>query len=81
MGMMDYSRIDGIDTSGTVPISVNDLDEVLFLYQISYPENAFDPKMLQTGQYVGYWKNNQLLCVGGVHVYSPTYGVAALGNN
>jgi ribosomal protein S18 acetylase RimI-like enzyme len=80
MGLFDYSLITEVDTYGTVPISDVDLDEVEYLYQISYPDNSFDPRMLQTGQYIGFRKNNQLLCIGGVHVFSPTYGVAALGN-
>ena len=36
--------------------------------------------MLKTGQYIGYRVDGRLLSVGGVHVYSPTYRVAALGN-
>lgn len=80
MGLEDYSIIPKIDTNGTVPISDVDLEEVDNLYQISYPDHSFDPRMVQSGQYIGYRKNNQLLCIGGVHVYSPTYGVAALGN-
>jgi ribosomal protein S18 acetylase RimI-like enzyme len=80
MGLIDSSIIPEIDTTNTIPISNADLEEVEHLYQISYPNNAFDPRMLLTGQYFGYRKNNQLLCVGGVHVYSKTYGVAALGN-
>jgi len=80
MGLSDYSIIPEIETNGTVLISDDDLEEVENLYQISYPDNSFDPRMLQTGQYIGFRKANRLLCIGGVHVYSPTYGVAALGN-
>ena len=80
MALVDFSKIDQIETSGTALITEDDLDEVQTLYQISYPDNAFDPRMIRTDQYVGFWKNKQLLCIGGVHVYSPTYGVAALGN-
>jgi ribosomal protein S18 acetylase RimI-like enzyme len=80
MGLIDFSMITETDTNGTVTISSDDLEEVENLYQISYPDNSFDPRMLRTGQYVGYRKANQLLCIGGVHVYSPVYGVAALGN-
>ena len=37
--------------------------------------------MLETGQFVGIEDRvGQLVCVAGVHVYSPAYRVAALGN-
>lgn len=58
------------------------VDALEQLYARSYPGNWFDPRMLDTGQYVGLRCDNdgQLLAVAGVHVYSPRYGVAALGN-
>ena len=80
MGLVDFSLVKEIDTTGTESITDADLDELKHLFQISYPDNAFDPRMIQTGQYFGYRKNHQLVCIGGVHVYSPTYGVAAIGN-
>jgi GNAT superfamily N-acetyltransferase len=80
MGLVDYSQIEEINITNIVPITENDLAELQFLYQISYPGNAFDPRMILTGQYFGYRMNNRLLSVGGVHVYSPAYRVAALGN-
>ena len=36
--------------------------------------------MLATGRYVGVRRDGRLACVAGVHVYSPTWRVAALGN-
>ena len=36
--------------------------------------------MLETGQYLGLRRAGALVCVAGVHVYSPRYAVAALGN-
>jgi ribosomal protein S18 acetylase RimI-like enzyme len=57
-----------------------DAAQLLDLYTHHYPEHAFDPRMLATGQYRGIWMDNQLVCAAGVHVYSPQYGVAALGN-
>ena len=50
------------------------------LYDRHYPDHAYDPRMLSTGQYFGIWAGNRLVCAAGVHVYSPAYGVAALGN-
>ncbi len=50
------------------------------LYQISYPENAFDPLMVSTGKYYGCWSGEELVSVAGVHVYSYRYRVSTLGN-
>ncbi|MEV6693772.1 GNAT family N-acetyltransferase [Micromonospora sp. NPDC051196] len=50
------------------------------LYAVAYPGNWFDARMVDTGRYVGVWAGGALVAVAGVHVYSPAYGVAALGN-
>ncbi len=55
-------------------------EELLSLYARSYPQNWFDPSMLATGQYRGVCHQERLVAVAGVHVYSPTYRVAAIGN-
>jgi predicted GNAT family acetyltransferase len=36
--------------------------------------------MLETGRYVGVRRDGALVCVAGVHVWSPAWRVAALGN-
>ncbi len=36
--------------------------------------------MLETGHYYGIRQDGALLSIAGVHVYSPQYRVAALGN-
>lgn len=63
-----------------MPLSKDDLPFLLQFYKISYPENWFNPRMLQTGQYYGIKKDNNLIAVAGVHVFSTLYNVAALGN-
>jgi ribosomal protein S18 acetylase RimI-like enzyme len=40
----------------------------------------FEPRMLASGCYRGIREHDRLVAVGGVHVYSRRYGVAALGN-
>ncbi|WP_431883246.1 GNAT family N-acetyltransferase [Micromonospora gifhornensis] len=50
------------------------------LYAVAYPGNWFDARMVDTGRYVGVWAGGVLVAVAGVHVYSPAFGVAALGN-
>ena len=58
----------------------DDLLELDELYRAAYSETWFSPRMLQTGRYVGIRQDGRLACVAGVHVHSPTWGVAALGN-
>lgn len=67
-------------TKNTIPLTKDDLPDINSLYQLSYPDNAFDPRMLLTGQYFAYRKGGRLISIAGVHVYSATYRVAALGN-
>src|SRR5262249_54072458 len=50
------------------------------LYAAGYPGNFFVPRMLETGCYFGIRRGGALVSVAGVHVYSPEYKVAALGN-
>jgi len=80
MALMHRNMIDAIDTSGVVPLSTGDLADLLALYRLAYPENWFDPRMLETGQYYGIRGDEGLLAAAGVHVYSLRYRVAALGN-
>lgn len=56
------------------------LAEVTAFYAVAYPGNWFDPRMLETEKYFGVRVDGALASVAGVHVYSPEYGVAALGN-
>jgi ribosomal protein S18 acetylase RimI-like enzyme len=56
------------------------LAELDALYHDAYPETWFTARMLATGRYVGVRRAGRLACVAGVHVYSPTWRVAALGN-
>lgn len=65
-----------------VHIPPSEINAVKDLYQKSYPENWFDPRMLETGQYFGIKDEavDEYISIAGVHVYSPTYDVAAIGN-
>lgn len=80
MALVDRSRLAGVDTAGVVPLAAADRPALEALYAASYPGNWFDPRMLETGRYVGLWHGSELVSAAGVHVYSPRYGVAALGN-
>ncbi len=58
----------------------NDMLVLTQLYKHAYPGNYFDPRMLETGKYFGYFVDNQIVAAAGIHVYSREYNVAVLGN-
>jgi len=61
-------------------LSIEDLAIIKELYSVSYPQNWFDSRMLETNKYYGYFINNKLVGVSGIHVFSEEYKVAGLGN-
>ena len=63
-----------------IHLQQGDLQRILTLYKDAYPGNWFDPRMLETGQYLGIEDAGRLVAAAGIHVYSPQYKVAALGN-
>jgi ribosomal protein S18 acetylase RimI-like enzyme len=80
MGMTDCARLAVVDASEATRLSVTDTAELKALYAASYPRNWFVPRMLETGHYYGVRRDGALVSVSGVHVFSPAYKVAALGN-
>jgi ribosomal protein S18 acetylase RimI-like enzyme len=68
------------DDSNINLLKVNDLSVIKELYFESYPQNWFDSRMLETNKYYGYYINNKLVGVSGIHVFSEKFKVAALGN-
>jgi ribosomal protein S18 acetylase RimI-like enzyme len=80
MGLTDLSRLAGLNGAEAAALSAADTEELQALYAISYPGNFFMPRMLETGYYFGIRRGGALISVAGVHVYSPQYRVAALGN-
>jgi ribosomal protein S18 acetylase RimI-like enzyme len=73
-------QVDHSPTLGAVPLRPEDLDAIRHLYDAAYPGNWFDPRMLETGAYHGIRQAGELIGIAGVHVFSPSYRVAALGN-
>ena len=69
-----------VDTHDTIPLTNENLNEIVALYEHSYPGHAFDPRMLETGQCFCMRKNGRIISAAGVHVYSRSYRVAAIGN-
>ncbi|MBK8981645.1 MAG: GNAT family N-acetyltransferase [Ignavibacteria bacterium] len=57
-----------------------DIEEIQKFYADAYPGNWFDMRMLETGKYFGYYSDGKLTGAAGIHVYSPEFKVAALGN-
>jgi RimJ/RimL family protein N-acetyltransferase len=67
-------------TTEVETLAHGDLDEITTFYETAYPGTWFDPRMLATARYVGIRAGGHLACIAGVHVYSPRWSVAALGN-
>jgi len=80
MALMDEAKASGADCSGVDRLGLYDLASILELYEASYPENWFDPRMLETGCFFGIRQDYRLVSIAGVHVYSKEYRVAALGS-
>ena len=79
MALGDTSRLQAFDTSEVVSLSAPDLPTLQRLYR-RYPGNSFDPRMIETGQFFGIRRGDDIVSVAGIHVYSRRYRVAALGN-
>lgn len=61
-------------------LSLSDQEMVKTFYNIEYPGNYFDSRMLETGKYLGLFIDNNLVSITGVHVFSKFYKIAILGN-
>jgi ribosomal protein S18 acetylase RimI-like enzyme len=80
MALLHPARLNEVDDSQAIMLGAADQAEIEALYEQSYPGNWFDPRMLETGCFAGVRRDGRLVSVAGVHVYSPRYRVAALGN-
>lgn len=80
MSLTTPARIQDAETDDIEPLNASHCDELNSFYEKSYPGHWFMPQMLATGQYFCIRCEGSLAAVAGVHVYSPEYGVAALGN-
>lgn len=80
MGLTNPAPIATVDTASVVQLTSADLESLTVLYATAYPGNVFHAYELQTGRYYGIRQGAAIISVAGVHVYSRTYKVAALGN-
>jgi ribosomal protein S18 acetylase RimI-like enzyme len=61
-------------------LNTGDLSRITDFYKVAYPGNWFDSRMVETGKYFGYFAEGSFAGIAGIHVYSPEYRIAALGN-
>ncbi len=81
MGLTRPERLgQGDGTPDAELLGPDDVAEVEAFYEHAYPGTWFAPRMLGSERYVGVRRDGRLMCVAGVHVYSPTWRAAALGN-
>lgn len=80
MALANFDGFDKVNTSAVTQLTIKDLPKIERFYQESYPENDFNTRMLQTGRYFGVFRDGRLMGIAGIHVYSPQYRVAVLGN-
>lgn len=80
LALRDTRRVDSVATAAVFALRPADRTEIEALYEAAYPGNWFDPRMLETGQYYGVRRDGKLVGIAGIHVYSPTYRVAVIGN-
>lgn len=80
MGLLCQEKLPSTSSSKITKLDTTDLELVLDLYKVAYPGNWFEARMLETGKYMGLWDKDKLVAIAGVHVFSPVYKVAALGN-
>ncbi len=81
MELHDRAAHRAITVDGVFALHENDFSEVLALFDAAYPGHWFQREMLSFGPYFAVRDaQGQLAAVGGVHVYSEQYKVAAIGN-
>ncbi|MCP4548165.1 MAG: GNAT family N-acetyltransferase [bacterium] len=78
MGFPEDAAAPGAD--GAVRLSAADLPELTELLTAAYPDTHFEPSQLAKGLCYGLRRAGKLLACAGLHVHSPTEGVAMLGN-
>jgi len=80
MAMTDRAKAASVDSEFAVPLTLSKASDIKTFYDQSFPENWFQLPLLGTGRYFGIYENGSLACAAGVHVFSPKYRVAAVGN-
>ena len=68
------------DAASIRRLGSDDLLDLGRFYREAFPDSYFDERMVETGKYFGWMEEGRLAAAAGVHVYSPQYRVAAIGN-
>jgi ribosomal protein S18 acetylase RimI-like enzyme len=64
----------------TYRVNRNDFEAINAFLKSINPDAFFHPAMLDTGKYFCIRKNNEILSMAGVHLYTKEFGVAVIGN-
>ena len=81
MQLVNSAALDQVPVDNVIRLRPdNDEQEVQEFLDATYPGNWFDPTMLATKHYYGLREQGRLIGVGGVHLFSAEYRVAAIGN-
>jgi ribosomal protein S18 acetylase RimI-like enzyme len=80
MALTNPDRTREADAAAAEPLSPADAADAQQLYEDSYPGHWFERGELQSKPYFGVRVDGRLVGIAGVHAYSESYGVAALGN-
>lgn len=80
MNLIDYRKQhNGQDMKNIIRFNSSHLETLLDFYSKAYPDGYFDKRMLTTGKYFGYFEEDRLKSVAGIHVHSDIYNTAVLG--
>lgn len=80
MILADRAALQDADPAPVCRLGGSDEEALTRLYRESSPDTSFDARMLATGQFFGVYQHEVLVGAAGVHVYSPSYRAAAIGN-
>jgi GNAT superfamily N-acetyltransferase len=80
MRLEDPTRVELPEPPGMVVLDSGDEPAIRALLAEAYPGNFFEPRMLDSGLYLGLRREGRLVAMAGLHVRSERYRAAALGN-
>lgn len=78
--MVSQHKINSPGMDNIKRVDKKDLNNINAFYREAYPDNWFDLRMLESNRYLGFYVDGVLAGIAGIHVFSATYRVAALGN-
>jgi len=79
MQLQDFRKSHDDDDANIRRLDMSHLDQVEIFYAEAYPDGYFDPRQLKMQKTFGYFQDDLLCSVAGLHVYSDAYKIAVLG--